>query len=390
MKLDLPKELLWERVDRIGYFKHTYPGNFLCDVFDNIVRNKSYKYNDESKLMILNEVFCQCTRVVYEKKYNADLNEYIRDIKSTVGLMQHTIIVLKMMRILLKLQGDQSLEITNFAGKLAVYATDYYDYMDLFSAAQKSKNHKTFFLTPEPSTPSMLKYMNVIIDWQKVTLGFNKEAINELRGYYGSRNEECEIDFMCTIEYAWRHKRLTFFDETINEVDEEYFNTFRDERFLDENYLHFGSTAHEYVETLKELEEVKKRNDELEKIVNSSKERQENSSDKKEEGRYIPLSIMVEYCKKRVELRQVEGIIVMLNALLRKLNGTDEEYKLVDSIEEEFMNRTYGNTYIKEQTVIPSVGNYKPQITTQNIEASMPSLGQQKKQKELEDEEGRR
>ena len=41
---------------------------------------------------------------------------------------------------------------------------------------------------------------------------------------------------------------------------------------------------------------------------------------------------------------------------------------------------------VAEKTLIPSVGNYKPQITTQNIETPMPSTEQHQKQNQLEDE----
>jgi len=45
----------------------------------------------------------------------------------------------------------------------------------------------------------------------------------------------------------------------------------------------------------------------------------------------------------------------------------------------------YAGDNVSEKTVIPSVGNYKPQITTQNIETPMP-LRQQQEQKQLKDE----
>ena len=46
----------------------------------------------------------------------------------------------------------------------------------------------------------------------------------------------------------------------------------------------------------------------------------------------------------------------------------------------------YAGDNVTEKTVIPNVGNYKPQITTQNIEAPTPHSGQQQEQKQLEDE----
>ena len=46
----------------------------------------------------------------------------------------------------------------------------------------------------------------------------------------------------------------------------------------------------------------------------------------------------------------------------------------------------YAGDNVTEKTVIPSVGNYKPQITTQNIEAPTSLSGPQHEQKQLEDE----
>ena len=100
---------------------------------------------------------------------------------------------------------------------------------------------------------------------------------------------------------------------------------------------------------------------------------------------WLDIGDMVAYCKQCVTWEDAKPIVTMLKKLHGR-TGTDEYAELVDSIETEFKNRKYGNTYIEEQTVIPSVGNYKPQITTQNIEAPMPLLGQQQEQKQLEDE----
>ena len=41
---------------------------------------------------------------------------------------------------------------------------------------------------------------------------------------------------------------------------------------------------------------------------------------------------------------------------------------------------------VSEKIIIPSVGNYKPEITTQNIEAPMPPTGQQQEQNLLGNE----
>ena len=46
----------------------------------------------------------------------------------------------------------------------------------------------------------------------------------------------------------------------------------------------------------------------------------------------------------------------------------------------------YAGDNVSQKTIIPSVGNYKPEITTQNIEAPMPPTGQQQEQNLLGNE----
>ena len=83
---------------------------------------------------------------------------------------------------------------------------------------------------------------------------------------------------------------------------------------------------------------------------------------------------IINYCKDGVDFNDAKEIVNMMNFLLRG-KATKEDYALLDSVREYFKNKKYGNTYIKEQTVIPSVSNYKPDIQTQNV--GIPPVGQQ-------------
>ena len=86
-----------------------------------------------------------------------------------------------------------------------------------------------------------------------------------------------------------------------------------------------------------------KRNAELETENVRLKSELNNHRQRSKRDRAFTLKMIVDYCKNQVELRQVEGIIKMLNVFLR--NGAkDDEYELVDSIEEEFKKRKYGDT----------------------------------------------
>lgn len=90
----------------------------------------------------------------------------------------------------------------------------------------------------------------------------------------------------------------------------------------------------------------------------------------------MSLKEMAEYCKCCVTWEDAQPIANMMRKYIAK-SGSPADEKLVDDIETEFKNRKYGDTYVQEQTVIPKVGNYKPQITSQTMNIPMSPSGQQ-------------
>ena len=112
-------------------------------------------------------------------------------------------------------------------------------------------------------------------------------------------------------------------------------------------------------------------------------------------GRMIDATKTV-FATKRNDARPVQQVLVVMNCpeqqeLMEWIIG--KPTKVVNkTITKKIIQKTInkGNTYVDHQTIIPNVGNYKPQITTQNIEAPMPSISQQQEPKQLEDEQGRR
>lgn len=98
------------------------------------------------------------------------------------------------------------------------------------------------------------------------------------------------------------------------------------------------------------------------------------------------------FATKRNDARPVQQVLVVMNRpeqqeLMEWIIG--KPTKVVNkTIMKKIIKKTInkGNTYVDHQTVIPSVGNYKPQITTQNIETPMLPSGPQQEQKQLEDE----
>jgi hypothetical protein len=112
-------------------------------------------------------------------------------------------------------------------------------------------------------------------------------------------------------------------------------------------------------------------------------------------GRIVDASKTI-FATKRNDARPVQQVLVVMNRpeqqnlmewiLWKPTNVVNKT--ITKKIIQKTINK--GNTYVDHQTIIPNVGNYKPQITTQNIEAPMPSISQQQEPKQLEDEQGRR
>ena len=98
------------------------------------------------------------------------------------------------------------------------------------------------------------------------------------------------------------------------------------------------------------------------------------------------------FATKRNDARPVQQVLVVMNRpeqqeLMEWIIG--KSTKLVNkTITKKIIQKTInkGNTYVGHQTVFPNVGNYQPQITTQNVEAPKTLYSQQQEQELLEDE----
>ena len=137
---------------------------------------------------------------------------------------------------------------------------------------------------------------------------------------------------------------------------------------IEEHSLPVDDLSKEAVrELMEKVAQMEKRIEELEAENAYLKERQEEAK-----GRIRKFSLVeiVNYCKKRVKWEDVKDIVAMLNRLLRS-NASEEDSELVDSIEEEFMNRKYGNTiegdYVVSKNVTNEVNGVAPGATGINV-----------------------
>jgi hypothetical protein len=94
MKPKLPRALLWTDIESMDEFLKAPVNQEMYDLFLKIKqRTMLLKNSDYAVIKIFNEVYYQCTRIVYEQEPNIRLKDYITDIKSNMGTYNHARVI---------------------------------------------------------------------------------------------------------------------------------------------------------------------------------------------------------------------------------------------------------------------------------------------------------
>lgn len=355
MKPKLPRAMLWNDKKTLDELIAEKPGEILYRMYIRLMRGLYPPHTGIKPVEMMNEVLYQCTRVVYEKSPDVDLNEYIQDIKANVGLKQTTRLVLILMFYLLIMQRDKSDEIMRFIDQLREYFKPprqhhlEIDFENCFIDSILAKEADIdFILFPHPCPAVELEGM--AIDWVDLTQGFSRSKINEILWLWKDDWEAARVLRM--IEGAFKQRDLSLFEKQEDVVDNGFFAKTRGLLDLDENYEQIEFEIHEPFATINEYSQknilLEKRNSELESENERLKSELNMTKSKKEQERSFTLSMIVDYCKNRSELRQVEPIIHMLYKFLRR-KGTEQEYEMVDEIETVISEKKSGDTIMGDK-----------------------------------------
>lgn len=355
------------------------------------------KLSEEMTCRIFNYTYLECTRIVYRNDPNPNIEGFVYEVKILVGLKSLTESVLMLIYALLSARANNTKEIEAFvkALKSTGLTNSKNEALDNFIKETKKKNGK-FFIDLKPK-PFPLKDINLYdIHWPDITRDFDIEAIWILANLWEEPQDK--MDFLEIMEHYYHvynsYEEYPLYDS--NGVRQKLIKLDLSElkNKIKTNTSYEGSivaypTEDRYVpieqieEKDKEIDQLKDAYLKLKSTLNNVMGELNEYKNKDNGERTFTLSKIVDYCKSKADISQTTGISTMLYKFIR--NGSEEEEKLVDSIEEHFINRRNGDTYIKEQTVIPQVGNYKPEIQTQNISLPLQPRSQ-KGQKLLEDE----
>lgn len=211
MKPKLPKILLWQDLE-LSEIKSELLFDELNEVFDDIVNSGLGK--KPSRRVVFNELYYQCTRLIYEDDPEPDLGMLDLDVMADVGTTRTAEIVFKLIFCLFTARMENSKNIE----KTALGIFSYYGmnsepsekFSNFIQKHQKGIKHY-MALPPRPIKVSMLEYQGLF--WDKITCNYNPQAIEEIAKLWPEKEDR--IDVLYNIEMAYK----SYKDETNSSDD---------------------------------------------------------------------------------------------------------------------------------------------------------------------------
>ena len=370
----LSREFLWTDLKTMDEFFKLDPVNEdFFEIFATLRKEPFGVQMDAVK--IFNEVYYQVTRMAFEWSLFDDIPKYINDIKANIGWKYSAELVMTMAYFFSIAVDRRNPPINRYSLGSIKEIFSKCPYWEPFNKLSTSLFRKKRFINYSfPPRPNDIKDLQgKYFRWSVITQKYDLSCIEHVINLWSDVKDQREIALMIRASMS-RVLGVNYQKTDIKQIS----------RFID-RYLHEETKYEDSISNkiriklqatlnknmLKRISELEAENTRLNTLLD--KKKKTTGKDRK-----FTLLQIVDYCKGCFEWNDVKSIVAMLNKMLRS-NATYEDSELVDSIESEFLKRQYGNTYINEQNIIPSVGNYKPQITTQNMNLALPS-------EELEDE----
>ncbi len=358
MKPKLPRVLLWTDKNRLDEFFVEPINRELYDFFLEI-RSMSTRIGPmRGTLKMFNEIYYQMTRVEYENKLDVDIDRYVQDIKANMGMLNSDILVIKMIIAFLCLRNNNKDATNNF---LKAAMNTHFNLFDEWSkkclSKNRSYNHK-FIVDLTPCPRDIKDLDGELLRWDEITNNFDPSSIKEVLKLWPSKDERIDVLRLIENSYMQARRRLLRFKD-----EGSYSPLMADYNFFSNLYTDLGEEmgrkwiAREELPhrpTYAELEEenynMKKKIAHLESDNERLRSEMNPLKMKKNRDRAFTLKMIVDYCKKHLELDKASTIVAMLNKFLRDARDyTQEECELVDSVEIEFMDRKYGDTIMGDK-----------------------------------------
>lgn len=346
----LPKEFLWSDKKTMDEFFELDPINE--DFYEVFVKLRENPFNIQAdSVKVFNEVYYQITRMFYEHPLPGDLKNYIIDIKANLGWNYSTELVLSMAYFIISLIEKPVRPLNKFFTKEIrdkLFRSIYWKHFkSRFEKLKKDKRYVVYKIQPCPQP--VVFFENNYIDWRRITNNYDMgcvDSVIRLWKNYHDRQKiakliEDAIDFRLVHWNSEREKentknylrRYRFEDSDNREANGFYIGAdsimTQEEERLAEKLI---TVEREKVALQKHVNELEAENERLKSLLDTKKRRRVGIE------RRFTLGQIVDYCKDCVNWDDAKSIVAMLNKLIRR-TATEEDEKLVDSIETEFKHR---------------------------------------------------
>lgn len=358
MKPKLPRVLLWTDKTSMDEFFVEPINRELYDSFLEIRRLSARIAPMREALRLFNEIYYQMTRVEYENKLDVDIDSYVQDIKANMGMLHSAIFVFKMIIAFLSLRSNNTEATNNF---LKAAMNTHYNLFDEWSkrCLSKTRSYKHKFIVDLTPCPRDIKDLDgELLRWDEITNNFDSSSIKEVLKLWSSKEERIDVLRLIENSYMQARRRLLKFKDLGS-----YSPLMADYNFFSNLYADLGEEmgrkwiAREELPHRQTYAELEEENYNLKKKIahlESDNERLRSEMNplkmKKNRDRAFTLKMIVDYCKKHLELDKASTIVAMLNKFLRDARDyTQEECELVDSVEIEYIDKKYGDTIMGDK-----------------------------------------
>lgn len=352
MKPILPREMLWtDKLSMDEFFELDRVNNEFLDLYC-ILRGEPYSVIGKEALTVFNEVYYQVTRMIYEHPLPNDLPNYISDVKANMGMNYSAEAVMTMSFFLISLIDNHSKLFNKFflnaIGEKYNTCLFWMAFEKRFEVMKQNKMQINYDFAPCPKEAEWFR--DKYIHWKTITRNYDLSCIDHVIRLWENIDDRREIAVMINDSITPATFRGNAADlaqlhhfMTVYLISDDKASIWKDK---------YAESDNECMELRDRLEEMSK---ERQALLNRISEleadnerlnvlnRNENADGR---DRIYTQGQIVDYCKSRAELRQVESIINMLYKFLRHI-GTDSDYDLVDGIEEDFKNRTTGDMHVE-------------------------------------------
>lgn len=371
MRPQLPRVLLWADKQTLDDLFELDPLN--VDLYEILMQLNEEPYNVKADaLKVLNEVYYLITRIYYERPLTYECNSYTNEIKANLGWNYSAELVFTLSYFLITWKGRQdkrlSSLITDYIRRMCLNTIYWKPVQNRIVRLKRLGKFIRYKFTPVPLPPTDLQ--SLYLNWEEITREFNTDAVERVLALWNDKQEKSIVAKM--IEAGLKNKERKEEEKRRREESWLKWRKSRAGRNDQENVktllqkVQYEAEGREYTEVMKCAEPVVSYEEQQlqERIVQIEKEKmalQDRINELESENgrlntllankkrmvgkdRRFTLVQIVDYCKGCVEWTDVKSIVAMLNKLLRRI-GTVEDSDLVDSIETEFLNRKYGNTF---------------------------------------------